>query len=85
MPSSRSGAGWRCGSLPDADHHLRRITTSTRVIAVDMPNSNMIKPDWQTYLTTVDAIEAATGYNIMPNVPAATQSVIEAHADAIGW
>lgn len=71
--------------LPNGDHDLSRINATTRVIAVDMPNANTLSRSWQTYITTVDAIEAATGYNIMTNVPAAVQAVIEARADATNW
>lgn len=58
-----------------------RVTTSTRVIAVDTPNSNSINTNWGTYRTTVDAIEAKMGYNLLSNVSASVQSVIEARAD----
>jgi endonuclease G len=71
--------------LPNGDHDLSRITTATRVIAVDMPNANNISLNWQNYITTVDAIEAATGYNIMTNIPVALQTVLEARADATNW
>jgi endonuclease G len=57
------------------------ITPQTRVIAVDMPNTNDINSDWRSYRTTVDAIEAATGYDFLANVPEATQAVLEAQQD----
>jgi endonuclease G len=68
--------------LTNGNNDLSRITTSTRVIAVDMPNINSINTNWTTYITTVDAIEAATGYDIMSNVSSSIQSVIEARRDA---
>jgi endonuclease G len=68
--------------LTNGNNDLSRITTSTRVIAVDMPNINTINTNWNTYITTVDAIESATGYNVMSNVSTAIQSVIEARRDA---
>lgn len=67
--------------LPVGTNDVSRVTTSTRVIAVDTPNSTSISSSWGTYRTTVDAIEAATGYNILSNVSSSIQSVIEAKVD----
>jgi endonuclease G, mitochondrial len=63
---------------------VNRVTTTTRVIAVVMPNIDSIRPDdWRPYRTNVDAIEAITGYNFLSNVPVAIQSVIEAITDTV--
>jgi endonuclease G, mitochondrial len=67
--------------LPNGNGDLNRVTTSTRVIAVNTPNINTTSSDWKTYRTSVDAIEAATGYNLLSNVPSSVQSVIEATID----
>jgi endonuclease G len=67
--------------LPNGNGDLSRVTTSTRVIAVNTPNINTTNSDWKVYRTSVDAIEAATGYDILSNVPASIQSVIEAKVD----
>jgi endonuclease G, mitochondrial len=57
---------------------LAGIAADTRVIAVDMPNDNGIRAkSWTAYRTTVDQIEAATGYDLLSNVPVDIQSVIE--------
>ena len=53
------------------------ITRGTEVIAVDMPNSDRIEADWQTYRTTVDRIEIATGYDLLSEVPKGIQAAIE--------
>ena len=53
------------------------ITRGTEVIAVDMPNSDRIESDWQTYRTTVDRIEIATGYDLLSEVPEGVQAAIE--------
>ncbi len=53
------------------------ISQGTEVIAVDMPNSDRIEADWQTYRTTVDRIEIATGYDLLSQVPAGIQAKIE--------
>lgn len=61
---------------------VARVTASTRTIAVDMPNIQGIRTgntnDWQTYLTTVDAVETMTGYDFFSNVPPSIQNSIEA-------
>jgi len=67
--------------LTDGTKDLSRITTSTRVIAIDTPNTNSVDSKWQTYLTSVDVIEAATGYDLLSNVSVSIQKVLEAKAD----
>ncbi|WP_192822490.1 DNA/RNA non-specific endonuclease [Rufibacter sp. LB8] len=67
--------------LPNGTGDVSRITSSTRVIAVNTPNSTSISSTWGTYRTTVDAIESATGYNLLSNVSATVQSTIEARVD----
>ena len=53
------------------------MTQRTEVIAVDMPNSDRIQSSWQTYRTTVDRIEIATGYDLLSEVPESIQAAIE--------
>ena len=68
--------------LPNGSNDVSRVTTSTRVIAVDMPNNQTVNGHpWGFYRTTVNAIESATGYDFLSNVPTAVQSVIEAQVD----
>jgi endonuclease G len=67
--------------LPVGNNDVLRVNANTRIIAVDMPNSNAINLNWGTYRTSVDAIEAATGYDILSNLPAAVQAVVEAKID----
>lgn len=67
--------------LPEGNNDVSRVTRSTRVIAIDTPNSNNISTSWATYRTTVDAIEAKTGYDILSNVSTTVQRVIEARVD----
>ncbi|RYZ19203.1 MAG: DNA/RNA non-specific endonuclease, partial [Chitinophagaceae bacterium] len=68
--------------LPQGTGDLARITTATRVIAVNTPNTNSISTSWGTYRTTVDAIESATGYNLLSNVSSTIQSTIESRVDS---
>ena len=61
---------------------VNRVTTSTRVIAVNMPNVQGIKlNDWKTYRVSARSIENLTGYNFFSNVPQAIQDVIETQVD----
>lgn len=58
------------------------VNTSTRVIAIDTPNTQGNRTtSWGNYRTTVDAIEANTGYNFLSNVDSYTQSVVESRVD----
>jgi endonuclease G len=68
--------------LPEGENDLARITTSTRVVAVDIINQNDVdKAAWQTYRTSVDAIEKATGLNLLSELPDAVENVLEAKID----
>ncbi|NVO85420.1 DNA/RNA non-specific endonuclease [Hymenobacter terrestris] len=68
--------------LPTGDNDATRITTNTRVIAIDTPNENTISTDWGQYRVSVDAIEAATGLDLLSAVPIAVQQVIETGVDS---
>ncbi len=58
------------------------VTTNTRVIAVNMPNTQGIRnANWKNYRVSVDSIEVNTGYNLLSNVSSSVQSVIEARVD----
>jgi endonuclease G, mitochondrial len=60
------------------------VTTSTRVIAVLMPNDDALiskTADWHTFRVSVDTIEAMTGYDFLSDVDPAIQAVIEARID----
>ncbi|MBE9206647.1 DNA/RNA non-specific endonuclease [Nostoc sp. LEGE 06077] len=64
------------------------VTNSTRVIAVDIPNTQGVRnADWRSYRISVDTLESrltsATGttYNFLSNVPTSVQNVIEARVD----
>jgi endonuclease G, mitochondrial len=70
--------------LPVGTDDVNRVTTTTRVIAVIMPNVQGIRTDdWRIYRTSVNAIETATGYNFLSNVPTTIQDVIEASVDTV--
>jgi endonuclease G len=67
--------------LPNGSNDVSRVTTSTRVIAVIMPNENGISSDWRTFRVSTDEVESLTGYDFFSNVPASIQSVIESTVD----
>ncbi|GAA3919055.1 DNA/RNA non-specific endonuclease [Hymenobacter algoricola] len=67
--------------LPNGSGDAARVTTATRVIAINTPNTQTVNTNWATYRTTVDAIEAATGYNLLSAVSSTVQSSIESRVD----
>jgi endonuclease G len=67
--------------LPNGTSDVARITSATRVIAINTPNNQTVNTNWATYRTTVDAIESATGYNLLSAVSSTVQSSIESRVD----
>ena len=61
---------------------LNEVNDNTLVIAVDVPNRDIITNDWQAYQTTVDRIELATGYDLLSNLPLEVQETLEASESA---
>ncbi len=54
------------------------ISTTTPVIAVDLPNTPGIREDdWRDYLVSVDEIESSTGYDLLSNVAKSIQNQLE--------
>jgi endonuclease G len=65
--------------LPKGDNDVSRVTASTQTIVVIMPNvQGILNNDWHQYLTSVDAVENLTGYDLFSNIPSAIQNAIEA-------
>jgi len=67
--------------LANGNNDVSRVTTTTRTIAVVVPNSGTIGPDWRSYRVSVDQVEGMTGFDFFSNVPASIQGVIEATVD----
>jgi endonuclease G len=68
--------------LPIGDNDISRIDANTRVIAVDMPNTQMAnQSDWRDYRVSTDFVELVTGLDFFSEVPTGTQSVIESRID----
>jgi len=68
--------------LPSGSNDVSRVTTSTRLIAVEIPNNNSVSSDWRVYRVSVDDVEALTGYDFFSNVPSSIQSAIESTVDS---
>lgn len=69
--------------IPEGNNDLSRISSTTRVIAVNTPNVNSIDPDWKKYRVSVRDIERATGYNLLSGLPVAVQDAIETTKDSL--
>jgi DNA/RNA endonuclease G (NUC1) len=69
--------------LPNGNDDLNRITKTTRVIAVNMPNSQSIgqSTPWRNFRTTVRQIEALTGHNFFTNVRPNIRQVLKTKRD----
>ena len=67
--------------LPVGNDDATRVTTSTRVIAIDTPNENSISTSWGQYRTSVDAIEATTGLDMLSVIPASIQQIVGSKVD----
>ncbi|MBO0356836.1 DNA/RNA non-specific endonuclease [Hymenobacter sp. BT186] len=67
--------------LPAGQHSPDDVDAGTRVIAVNAPNQNSVGAAWGNYRTTVDALEAATGLDLLSAVAPAVQATLEARVD----
>ena len=57
------------------------VTERTPTVAVEMPNEPGVgRHAWQQFATSIDAIEADTGYDFLTAVPEGVQAVLEARA-----
>jgi endonuclease G len=70
--------------LPIGSNDLSRVSTTTRIIAIDVPNTQTASSQpWHAYRTSVDAIEAQTGLDLFNLVSAEIQGSIESQVDAV--
>lgn len=69
--------------LPEGNNDLKRIKKTTRVIAVNMPNTETLSNRWRTFRTTVDAIEQATGFDFLSSVSDEIETDIESKEDTV--
>ena len=74
-----SGGRWRQKEEDD----LTRFNSTTRVIAVDMPNTQSANAlEWFDYRTSVDAIEDSTGLDVLNALVTDLQGLLEVGVDA---
>ncbi|WP_426492318.1 DNA/RNA non-specific endonuclease [Hymenobacter sp. 102] len=68
--------------LPEGSNDIQRVAAGqARLLAVDTPNEQTVSPDWSQYRTSIDAIEAATGLDLLSKLPLAAQDRLEAQVD----
>lgn len=68
----------------DSGDDVSRVTAAARTIAVIMPNTQGIRnADWQSYIVSVDQVEALTGYDVFANVADAVENSIEAGVNGV--
>lgn len=88
-PATINGAGkvqipsttWKIVVIMNRGQGLSDVHSASdiRVIAVNMPNVAGVQGNgWQMYKTTVDAIEAATGYDFLSALPDNIETAVEA-------
>ena len=64
------------------DSVLDRITTSTRVIAVNIPNVSGIRTTpWTNFLVSVNQLQTNTGFRFFSALPDYTAEVLRAKVD----
>ncbi|MEM9482855.1 MAG: DNA/RNA non-specific endonuclease [Cyanobacteria bacterium P01_F01_bin.116] len=74
IPPSRT---WKVVVIFDGDATIDNVTYDTEIIAIDIPNSNRVDEQWQTYQTSIDRIELATGYDLLSDIPETLQTELE--------
>lgn len=67
--------------LTVGNNDVSRVGTSTRIIAINTPNDNSINSAWGGYRTSIDAIEAASGLDLLSALPLSVQNAVETRTD----
>jgi endonuclease G len=68
--------------MPKGQSDIARITATTTVIAVRIPNNlDATLGGWEQYRVTVNDIETATGYQFFSNLPADIQTALKSRID----
>ncbi|HMJ59089.1 MAG TPA: DNA/RNA non-specific endonuclease, partial [Gemmatimonadales bacterium] len=76
---------WKVAVILPHDRGLADVHNygDLEIIAVNMPNDPGVRNvPWETYKTTVDAIEALSGYDLLAALPDAIERVVEANDHA---
>ncbi len=67
--------------LPEGKNDLRRINTTTKVIAVEMANNSKLTKPWGKNRLRLADVEAATGFHFLTTVKASVRAVLEQVVD----
>ena len=72
---------WKVAVIMDAGKGLADVhsVNDLTVIAVIMPNDASVNTDWTVYKTTVDAVEALSGYDLLSALPDNIENAVEAN------
>ena len=73
---------WKVAVILPRDQGLDTIHDyrDLEVIAVNMPNEPGVRNvDWHTYITTVDAVEALSGYDLLALLPDDVEAAVESN------
>jgi DNA/RNA endonuclease G (NUC1) len=76
---------WKVAVIMPRDHGLAQATSenSIEVIAAIMPNDAGVRNvNWETYKTTVDAVEALSGYDVLALLPDKVEIAVESGTHA---
>ncbi|MGQ0648937.1 MAG: DNA/RNA non-specific endonuclease [Gemmatimonadaceae bacterium] len=76
---------WKVAVVMPRDQGLANVLTpqDAQVIAAIMPNDPGVRNvDWNTYRTTVDAVEALSGYNLLALLPDQIEIALESNTSA---
>ncbi len=68
--------------IDNGNGDLQRVNANTRIIAIDTPNTqDAEEKPWGSYRVSVRAIEKATGYDFLSNLPKVLQDQLETIVD----
>jgi DNA/RNA endonuclease G (NUC1) len=73
---------WKVALVMPRDQGLGNVSSyaDVQVIAAIMPNEAGVRNvDWRTYQTTVDAVEALSGYDVLAKLPDAVERIVESN------
>ena len=65
------GSVWKVVVVSPSETALApdKVTTASRVIAINTPNTASVSTSWTDYITTVEQIEAETGFHFFSSLP----------------
>jgi DNA/RNA endonuclease G (NUC1) len=75
---------WKVVVIMPKDQGLANVTSPAdiQVLAVIMPNTATPNANWHTYETTVDAVEALSGYDLLSLLPDPIEIAVESNTAA---